>query len=137
MVALASPTSPGRPMPGAGRSRAAVARIVLCQVRWASVPDPRRPFIKDFHLACGHVLVHRPLPRGADGRMHMPARLRCPWCAEGAVARHRPHPHPPVRMAAVRPVEPAPAPVAAVAEDAEPIALHPWSPRDLASRNWE
>lgn len=107
--------------------------VILQRVKWASVPDPRRPFIKDFHLACGHVLVHRPLPRGADGRMHLPTRLRCPWCARvggGALAA------PPAGPVA----RPLPAPTPAAAPNSEAVdepAWHRWSPRDLASRNWE
>lgn len=46
-----------------------------------STPDPRHPFYKDYHMACGHVLVHRPLKRGADGRYHVARRLGCPLCA--------------------------------------------------------
>lgn len=46
-----------------------------------STPDPRHPFYKDYHMGCGHVLVHRPLKRGADGRYHVARRLACPLCA--------------------------------------------------------
>lgn len=52
-----------------------------------STPDPRHPYYKDYHMVCGHVLVHRPLRRGSDGRYHVARRLACPLCARLAVQR--------------------------------------------------
>ncbi|MBN8524807.1 MAG: hypothetical protein J0M02_05670 [Planctomycetes bacterium] len=48
-------------------------------LRWLT-PDPRHPWFKDYVLSCGHRLVHRPLRRGSDGRMHVARRLACPHC---------------------------------------------------------
>lgn len=48
-------------------------------MRW-STPDSRKPWFKDYVLACGHVLVHRPLRRGSDGRLHVAQRMPCPHC---------------------------------------------------------
>lgn len=49
-----------------------------------STPDPRHPYYKDYHMLCGHVLVHRPLRRGPDGKYHVARRLACPLCAQQA-----------------------------------------------------
>ncbi len=48
-----------------------------------STPDARRPWLKDYVLVCGHRYPHVPLRRGADGRMHVAATMRCPLCAAG------------------------------------------------------
>jgi hypothetical protein len=56
-------------------------------LRW-STPDQRKPWFKDYVLACGHRLVHRPLKRGLDGRLHVAHRLGCPHC----LAPGRPRP---------------------------------------------
>jgi len=62
-------------------------------LRW-STPDPRKPWFKDYVLVCGHRLVHRPLRRGTDGRMHVASRLACPLC----IALTRPRDTGPTRI---------------------------------------
>lgn len=56
------------------------ATLPLRPVLRFSTPDPRKPWFKDYVLACGHRLVHRPLRRGSDGRLHVASRLACPHC---------------------------------------------------------
>ena len=56
------------------------ATIPVRPVLHWSTPDPRKPWFKDYVLACGHRLVHRPLKRRPDGRMHVARRLGCPHC---------------------------------------------------------
>ncbi|MEK7413718.1 MAG: hypothetical protein AAB263_10440 [Planctomycetota bacterium] len=57
------------------RRRLPIRRIL----RWTT-PDVRRPWFKDYILDCGHILVHRPLRRGPDGRLHIAHRVSCPLC---------------------------------------------------------
>lgn len=108
-------------------------------VLWARPSDPRHPIYQDMHLACQHVLAHRPLKRGADGRYHRPKRLRCPLCAQAAAlaaTRHRPAaPAPPAFARAEAPSQDT-GPVGLIegGDDAQPAV---WSPRDLAARTWD
>lgn len=53
-------------------------------VIWHAKPDPRRGWIRDFGLSCGHVLVHRVLPKAKKDRPSIPEKMACPCCAEHA-----------------------------------------------------
>lgn len=113
---------------------------VLRTVLWWSTPDSKHPFFKDLHLDCGHVLVHRPMKKGQDGRFHIAKRVRCPCCADGVPVHAKRLPgfaapqtvSPTTARATVTlPVEPTPQ-----VERRVKITTA-WSPRDLAARNWD
>lgn len=130
-------------------------------VIWHAKPDPRRGWIRDFGLSCGHVLVHRPLAKSAPGRPSIPERLPCTCCAQGAqmVAIRMPahgdrtpigwkrHLEAERKLAAERlaalPIVgqvASPPPRSEQITSSRPSRLRPsqvWSPRDLAARNYD
>jgi hypothetical protein len=52
-------------------------------VLWHRISNPNHRYLRDYGLACGHVLVDRRLVKGGDNRHHVPKHLECPVCAKG------------------------------------------------------